>query len=336
MDAPGRHGYPLPMAHIDEFTVVERCFSSNPEFLSVGLANIHADVPDVEANKDRIERACRIFRERGVDVAIFPEFCLSGYFWDDHDACRRHLERATTERHLDWIEDRLRPLLDDEFRGIVLNNLTHGGDSDLYYNTTFLVTRALPDPLDPRLSYHKVFLPGIEKRYTLTGGDDRLDLDGAMGRVGFTTCYDYLFSELLRRYSFEDGVDAIVQVASWRAVASREYPRMNVSTDMYYGDLWDVMMAASSAQNQVWTIACNAVGTHGLTGTAFWGGSGIWAPSGLRLVQASHIHEELLVVHNLDLRGGRQFELDDFNYEFDFRQVHRSVSDLPAVEESVD
>ena len=57
-----------------------------------------------------------------------------------------------------------------------------------------------------------------------------------------------------------DEVDAIVQMASWRAAGDRDYPGMNVRTDHYYGDLWDYVMPASSATNQVWTIACNAVG----------------------------------------------------------------------------
>jgi predicted amidohydrolase len=85
-----------------------------------------------------------------------------------------------------------------------------------------------------------------------------------------------------------------------------------------------------------WTIACNAVGRHEITGAAFWGGSGIWAPSGIPLVQASHFVDELLIVHHLDIQGARQFELADFNYEFDFRQVYRSMDDGIAEEESLD
>jgi predicted amidohydrolase len=110
---------------------------------------------------------------------------------------------------------------------------------------------------------------------------------------------------------------------------------MNVRTDQYYGELWDMVMAASSAQNQVWTIAANAVGRHDVTGLDFWGGSGIWAPSGLKLIEASHIQEELVVVHNLDIRGARRYELDDFDYEFDFRQVHRRMDTGTAAEESI-
>ncbi|MEA2188708.1 MAG: hypothetical protein QOK16_3719 [Solirubrobacteraceae bacterium] len=39
------------MESIDEFLIVERSYSDDESKLSVGLANIHAEVPDVEANK---------------------------------------------------------------------------------------------------------------------------------------------------------------------------------------------------------------------------------------------------------------------------------------------
>jgi predicted amidohydrolase len=319
---------------IDGFQVVERRYADDDALPTVGVANIHAVVPDIEANKDKIARATRVFAELGVDVAVFPEFALSGYFWDDEPACRAYMDAALTEHHLDWIRDVLLPLCRHELRGIVLNNLT-AGESGRYRNRTILVSPDVDDPLAPHHSYDKIYLPGIETTYTESGTDDRLVLDrGATGaRYGFATCYDYLFTELLRSYAWEDRVDAIIQVASWRAASSREYPGMNVRTDVYYGDLWDLVMAAGSAQNQVWTIACNAVGRHEITGEDMWGGSGVWAPSGLPLVRASHLHEELLVVRNLDIVGGRRLELDDFDYEFDWRQVHRPLEDSERREE---
>ena len=45
----------------------------------------------------------------------------------------------------------------------------------------------------------------------------------------------------------QDEVDVIIEVASWRGVATRDYPGMNVRTDLYYGELWDNVMSASSA-----------------------------------------------------------------------------------------
>ena len=204
--------------------------------------------------------------------------------------------------------------------------ITAGSAEDRFLNRTFVVGRDA-DYLADENTYDKVFLPGIEKDYTESGRDDRLVVHTRHGRLGFTTCYDYLFSELLREYSMVQEVDAIVQIASWRAAGVRDYPAMNCRSDQYYGDLWDAVMPASSATNQVWTIACNAVGRHGVTGAPFWGGSGIWAPSGICLVQASHTREELVIVHNVDIEGARDFEREDFDYGFDFKQIYRPLQD---------
>ncbi len=76
------------METVGEFLIAEREFSDDESKLSVGLANIHAEVPGIEANKDKILRAATTFKERGVNIAIFPEFCLSGYFWDERDDCQ--------------------------------------------------------------------------------------------------------------------------------------------------------------------------------------------------------------------------------------------------------
>lgn len=313
------------LASEDEFLVVERTFSDDPAALSVGLANIAAEVPDVEANKAKVLRALRVFKRRGANIVVFPEFCLSGYFWDAPE-CWDYMESAVTENHLDWIESEVRPLLDDSLRVVVMNNLTHGR-SRKFKNTTFILAHDRDyDFLDPKNTYTKVFLPGIEKDYTESGHDDRLTVTSkGGGKVGFTTCYDYLFQELLREYRMSDGVHAIVQLASWRGAATRDYPGMNARTDRYYGFLWDAVLTASSATNQIWTIACNAVGQHPISGARFWGGSGIWAPSGMKLIEASHYNEELLIVHNVDFRGALETEKSDFDYEFDFRTIYRSM-----------
>ena len=82
------------MEKVDEFLIAERTYCDDESKLSVGLANIHAEVPDVDANKDKILRATKIFKERDVNVAVFPEFCLSGYFWDTREDCLDYLEGA--------------------------------------------------------------------------------------------------------------------------------------------------------------------------------------------------------------------------------------------------
>ena len=171
--------------------------------------------------------------------------------------------------------------------------------------------------------YDKVFLPQIEHRYTESGKDDCLVAKSRFGQVGFTTCYDICFSQLLLEYSKIDKVDIIIEIAPWRTMVVRDYPGVNVGTDTYYGSLWDMLLPAVAAINQIWIIACNAVGRHEITGVRFWGGSGLWAPFGLPLLQASHVNEELLVIHNADILGQRKVEVDDYNYTLDFDSIYR-------------
>ncbi len=312
-----------PMTKIDEFLVVERAFSEIDEHLSIGLANIHALVPDIAANKDKIARACGIFKQRGANVAIFPEFSISGYVWDEESACRAYVEASSIENHVDWIAGTIQPLLDETFRAVILNGFRRSPAGG-HLNSTFVIGKD-NDWLGGEHVYDKVFLPPIERTYTQTGVQDRLDLESEYGRFGFTTCYDIMFSQLIQEYTLLDEVDAIIEIASWRAAALRDYPGMNVRTDTYYGDLWDMVLSSKAAIHQVWMIGCNAVGVHGISGALFWGGSGIWAPSGLTLIQASHFREELLIVHNLDIHGQRQAEKDDFNYALDFNAIYQPI-----------
>ncbi|MBW1608126.1 MAG: carbon-nitrogen hydrolase family protein [Deltaproteobacteria bacterium] len=303
--------------------IAERFFSHDENNLSIGLANIHAVVPDVEANKEKMLQATQIFKERKVNVAIFPEFCLSGYFWEDENECRSYMDKAVIENHLEWIASALKPCLDEHLRAVVFNNIRRGREGK-YLNSTMILAHD-HDPLDADDTYDKTFLPPIEKVYTASGRDDHLVVDSPHGKFGFTTCYDVMFTHLLLEYSKIEEVDAVIQLASWRAMARRDYPEMNVKTDTYYGYLWDVIMAATAATNQIWVIACNAVGVNAMTGARFWGGSGIWAPSGLPLLQASRINEELLIAHNVDIKAHREFEKDDFNYAMDFKSVYRPI-----------
>jgi hypothetical protein len=126
---------------VDGFQVVERAYSDDASLPTIGLANIHAAVPAIEENKDTIVRAVRVFRELGVEVAVFPEFALSGYFWDDEPACRAYMDQALTERHLDWVDEALRPLCStDGLRAIMLSNLTADATGSGYRNRTIIVS----------------------------------------------------------------------------------------------------------------------------------------------------------------------------------------------------
>ena len=102
----------VPSESKDEFIIIERVFSDDDSNLSIGLANIHAIVPNIEANKDKMARALEIFKAKKANVAIFPEFSLSGYFWEDERECWRYMDGAVIENHTDWIDGTLKVMLD--------------------------------------------------------------------------------------------------------------------------------------------------------------------------------------------------------------------------------
>jgi hypothetical protein len=56
----------------------------------------------------------------------------------------------------------------------------------------------------------------------------------------------------------------------------------------------------------------------------------------MKLIEASHHNEELLIVHNVDFRGALETEKSDFDYEFDFRQVYRPMADGHSFTRDVD
>lgn len=301
------------------FQILERRFGEDEKGLSVGLANIHARVPDLEGNRTKIRNALEVFRSRKVDMAVFPEYGLSGYFWDDPEACRAYMDGAVLENQLDWIKSDLIPLLDEDLKYLVINGIRKNPSPDRpYLNTTLVVTRGFEAP-SPENTYDKIFLPGIEKDYVASGKDSRLVLETHWGRFGFVTCYDLCFPPLLTDYAYRLKVDGLIVVSSWRSGTPRDYAGVNRRAEHYYGFQWDTLVPAAATAYQVWAIACNAVGVHGLSGAEFWGGSGIYAPSGVPLVEGSRRSEELVILHNTDIAGQRAFERADFDYIADFR-----------------
>jgi len=319
-----------------DFRLVERAYSEREECPSVILANLHGTI-DMARNLSALEEIIELGHRQGANMIMFPELAVSGYVWDTprKEDVKDHLRAAAIGQLQNWIRNIVDSLRTDG-RGLeyVFFGTTREEGDDLY-NSAFVLHPHV-DYTSEELIYDKIFIPHVERPYFLRGSDKRLTINTKWGRLGFMICYDLCFVELSRRYAFIDHVDAIVTLASWRSEATREYPLMNVKTDHYYGFLWDLMNSSKAAYNQVWSLGVNAVGTHDLSGVMFWGGSGIWAPSGLRLLQASNVKQEVLLVRNLDLHGQRLLEHDDFNYRIDFESVYRPMEAVEPVVEHLD
>lgn len=310
--------------------IIERWFSDDPSCLTILLANINTQ-SDLKTNQQKVEDIIEIAHARGVNMLILPEMSFSGYLWetDEKDQLRDYLKSCANREIKTWL-DHIRDSLTDSGDGleyVIFNNPRPAGDD--FYNSTY-VLHPEGDYNDVERIYDKIFLTPVEYPYFKRGTDRRLILDTKWGKFGFLTCYDLCFVELARKYAFVDKVDAIITVAAWRSQAIREYPRMNVRTDNYYGFLWDLMNASKAAYNQVWSLGVNTVGSHGVSGDLFWGGSGVWAPSGLSLIQGSNMREELIILHNLNTSNDEEKNQVEFNYRMEFNKVYQEIKETYA------
>jgi predicted amidohydrolase len=313
------------------FKMTTATFDPHGAGLTVGLANIQASVPDVAANQALIREALAAFRREGVNLAIFPEFALTGTFWEDDATCRSYMLGATLEHQRRFIDHTVRPALDDTLRLVVLNVLRRADPphGNRFFNSTLVIGRSLAGrPVEA--SYDKSVPAGIEKRHLTGGGGRRLVLETTWGRLGFLTCYDLCFPSLLLGYHLVDRVDAVILTAAWRGPAPRRYSGLGIDENDYYGRLWELLIPAQAAAAQAWFFAANAVGSHAISGATFWGGSGVWAPSGLPLLRAAHDMEELLVLRHIPLVDESRRERADFDYRADHASAGLAQPALPA------
>jgi len=291
--------------------IVEKFFSENLENISIGIANINPKTKDPEGNKNSIIEALNQFSEKKVNLVIFPEYCLSGYFWENEKECRFYMEKACLDHLTDWLDEIVRLYINKTLQYIVFNGLIKNReDSNKYFNISFVLDQT-GNYFDQDRTYKKTYLPRFEKDYISSGINDTLVLKTAWGKFGFLTCWDIYFPRLVQKLVNIKKVDALIVNAAWRKQGEREYKGLNIKEESYYKFLWNLISPALAFQNQVWVLAANAVGPHSLEGVDFCGGSGIWSPSGINMLKGSDIKEELLILHNIDMIHEVEVERND-------------------------
>lgn len=307
-----------------EFSEYEGC----PTFM---IANINS-TNDIGYNLSRMEIIVQAAHEANVDVLVLPELSISGYIWktDNRAEVLDQLKAGSNRRpKVKRVLDNIRSGLVDRGDGLKMvffSNVRMGKHRDEIYDSTYVMT---PNADYNSTFYDKIFLTPIEKEFFHRGSGRRLVLDTRWGKMGIMMCYDLCFVGLGRRYAFDDGVDVIIVPSAWRMEAVRNYPLLNLQIDNYYQFIWRLMHSALAAHNQVWSIGANCVGVFEKTGGRFCGESGIWSPSGIPLVRASHEEEELIVIRHLEIQGHMRYQAkEDFDYSLDFNEVYREIADI--------
>jgi predicted amidohydrolase len=237
--------------------------------VNVALGQMDLALGAPERNLATVEDMARTAAERGADLLLVPELWSTGYV----------LERAAE----------LASPLDTGINATVGQVAQRHGIALFGSTLTRLPqgignTATLFDRSGKRLGvYSKIHLFGLmdEPRYLIPGTTPTL-VETPWGKAGLAICYDLRFPELFRAYALA-GADLILLVAEW------PLPRLLH---------WQTLLRARAIENQCFVVACNRVGTSGIT--TFFGHSTVIDPWGEILFEADDTAGLHVVTLDLD------------------------------------
>jgi predicted amidohydrolase len=260
---------------------------TTPGRLQVGLAQGDFALGDRERNlaghRDWIGRA----REAGLDLLVFPELSLTGYFLKDLVPDLAIRLDSPVMHDLAGLSADI-----DVVVGAVIEEPDHR-----YFNASLYLSRGELVHL-----HRKVYLPTYgmfdEKRY-FASGDRFRSFRTAFGRIGMLVCEDvwHLSSAYILGLQ---GVDMIICPSA--------SPGRGITTDERVGTAESYRLLGRTYAQFLTTffLYCNRVGYE--DGANFWGGSMAIGPDGDILAEQEDANEAL-VVANLDLGEVRRERL---------------------------
>jgi len=244
----------------------------------IAVAQINPILGDLMKNLSLHEQLVEKARQEGVNIIIFPELSLTGYFVKD---LVPSLALNRQSPHL----DRLKRLSSDI--SIVLGLVEESSDYR-FFNSAFLLEGG-----EVRHVHRKVYLPTYgmfdERRYFASGC--RLQAaESRWGALGLLICEDLWHPSAAYLLSLE-GMDILITLSSspgrgLGAEGKLESVKIWESLNYTYGYLFSCFV-----------VFANRVGYE--DGVHFWGGSEILSPAGAVLAKGKY-HEEDLLIASLD------------------------------------
>jgi predicted amidohydrolase len=241
----------------------------------LAVAQIAPVLGDVEKNLALHEKIAREAISRSVNLLVFPELSLTGYFLKD---------QVTSVALTDGA-----PALD------ILRNLSHRvamvvGFVEETPGHRFHNAAAYLEGGEIRHIHRKVYLPtyGIfdEQRYLAAGSRIRA-FDTALGRMAILICEDMWHPTAVAIAAW-DGAEIILcpSASPGRGLGQTE-PFQNSNT-------WQRVIAAYGDLFTCFVVYANRAGYE--DGACFWGGSEVVGPTGASLAKARYLEEHLLTV----------------------------------------
>lgn len=209
---------------------------------------------DIEATIDETARIAKIAQDAGVDLLVFPEGFLTGYYISERALCDLSaVENALTE---------VAEIAAAANLSLVMG--THLHDAQAVRNSAVVFSSSGIEIG----RYHKRMLFGGWEQATFRSGATRLQFTCCGLTVGVLICYDVEFPELVRAYT-QAGVDLVVVPTALMA------PHDRVARQI---------VPVRAMENQIFLGYANRTGTE--PGLDFIGLSSIRGPEGEALSEA--------------------------------------------------
>jgi len=243
--------------------------------IRIATAQIKPTLGNIDANMEIAERAIREAKEKGVQLLVFPELGLTGYYLRDMvPVVAMHDKHHVIAKLMDHSRD----------LSLVIGYVEESADHQFYNSALYLEQGRIVH------RHRKVYLPTYgmfdELRY-FSSGDSVSAFDTMFGRIGMLICEDawHLSTGCILS---ADGADIMIHLASSPARGITAEARL----DIY--DSWENLNRTYAGSFCCYVIFSNRVGCE--DGLTFWGGSEIIDPDCEVAGKARYLDEDLLVV----------------------------------------
>jgi len=284
------------------------------EKFTLGIAQLAPALGNLDTNLALHDKILCEAEGQGVDLLLFPELSLTGYFLKD---LVPSVALTARDPRLDLFKQASRKM------AIVVGLVEESSDRRFFNAAAYFEDGKL------RHLHRKLYLPtyGLfdEHRYFAQGESLRA-FDTRLGRMALTICED-LWHPATAYLAALDGAQIILCISA--------SPGRGLRPDGTFANAaaWEHLNRAYAQLFTCFLCYCNRVGYE--DGTCFWGGSEVIAPTGDVLLKGPQLEEAFLHV-DIDRREVRRERianplLRDERLDFTLRELKRITRDLERI-----
>lgn len=252
--------------------------------LKIGLVQMSCTV-DKADNLSKAIEGIRDAHQKGAQIVCLQELFTSLYFCDEENYDHFSLAEAIPGPSTDILS-----VLAKELGVVIIASLFEKRAQGLYHNTT-----AVLDADGSYLGkYRKMHIPDdpnyYEKFYFTPGDLGYKVFKTKFATIGILICWDQWYPEAARITSLMGAEILFYPTAIGWATSQDDA----TNTEQY--NAWQTIQRSHAVANGVHVVSVNRVGLEQDGRMKFWGGSFVSNPFGTVIQQASHDHEETMVV----------------------------------------